>query len=363
MPKRRQHGEGSVFQRKRDGRWVARAELGRRPDGKRDQRLFTGATPEEAIGKRREFLRAREDGFTLPKGRPPTVAGWVTHWLEHTARPRIAESTYKRTYLHHVRDLIAPYFAAVPLPALEVEDIERWHAQLARRPAARGGKPVSAATVAQAHRILSMALNTAVARRKLAFNPCPQVRPPKVARSKGRPPTAAEFRRIMQRCETWPYGVRWIVAITTGIRQGEALRLRWSHVHLDGEDPYIDVPGTKSEAAERTAPLIPEAVAALRAWRKAQVRDLRDDRVFTKAQKPDWQDWRDLCGDLGLPHYRPHDLRHAFATYLLEEGVDVKVVQVLIGHASAAFTQDVYQHVGPELRREAARAIQRRLRS
>src|SRR5487761_1754678 len=134
MPKRRQHGEGSLFQRKRDGLWVARIELGWTDAGKRDRREFTGETPEQAIDKRRAFLRNREDGFTAPAGRADYAGAWVTHWLEFVARPRIAESTYKRTYLHHVRDLIAPYFAKVRLPDLCEEDIERWHAQLGRRP-------------------------------------------------------------------------------------------------------------------------------------------------------------------------------------------------------------------------------------
>src|SRR5487761_1450406 len=145
-------------------------------------------------------------------------------------------------------------------------------------------------------------------------------------------------------------------------RDDEALRLRWRDVHLEGKAPYIEVRGTKSEAAKRPVPLAPAAVVALKAWRKAMVRDLRGDRVFTTPQRADWQDWRDLTDDLGLPHYRPHDLRHGFATYLLEEGVDIKVVQVLIGHASPDFTRKVYQHVRPELHRQAARAMQRRLK-
>lgn len=362
MPKRRQHGEGSLFQRKRDGLWVARIELGWTDAGKRDRREFTGETPEQAIDKRRAFLRNREDGFTAPAGRADYAGAWVTHWLEFVARPRIAESTYKRTYLHHVRDLIAPYFAKVRLPDLCEEDIERWHAQLGRRPAARGGKTLAPATIVQAHRILSMALNDAVIRRRLPRNPCSNVRPPRLVQAEPEPPTAAEVRLIMDRCRTWPYGARWVVAIATGIRQGEALRLRWRDVHLEGKAPYIEVRGTKSEAAKRPVPLAPAAVVALKAWRKAMVRDLRGDRVFTKPQRADWQDWRDLTDDLGLPHYRPHDLRHGFATYLLEEGVDIKVVQVLIGHASPDFTRKVYQHVRPELHRQAARAMQRRLK-
>jgi integrase len=71
----------------------------------------------------------------------------------------------------------------------------------------------------------------------------------------------------------------------------------------------------------------------------------------------DWQEWADLLAELGIPHYRPHDARHFSATTALEEGVDVVVVQEMLGHATAAFTQATYQHVRPALQRAAADKI------
>jgi site-specific recombinase XerD len=76
--------------------------------------------------------------------------------------------------------------------------------------------------------------------------------------------------------------------------------------------------------------------------------------VFTDARgrpvhpRADWQDWCNLLDDLGLPHYRVHDLRHGFATLLLEAGEDPRVVQELLGHSTTALLA-VYQHVRPEL--------------
>ena len=86
----------------------------------------------------------------------------------------------------------------------------------------------------------------------------------------------------------------------------------------------------------------------------------RDALVFTQQSgvpvdaRQDWQEWADLLAELGLPHYRPHDGRHFAATTALEEGVDVVVVQEMLGHATAAFTQATYQHVRPALQRAAA---------
>lgn len=89
----------------------------------------------------------------------------------------------------------------------------------------------------------------------------------------------------------------------------------------------------------------------------------KDLLVFTQPNgqpvdpRRDWQEWADLLAELQLPHYRIHDSRHFSATMALEEGVDVVVVQEMLGHATPAFTQEVYQHVRPRVQRDAADKI------
>src|SRR5579875_1183183 len=78
--------------------------------------------------------------------------------------------------------------------------------------------------------------------------------------------------------------------------------------------------------------------------------------------RADWQDWSDLLAGLGIDHVGTHGNRHGLATMLLEDGTDIRVVQELMRHASPDFTRRAYQHVRVKLRREAADAIERRLR-
>jgi integrase len=89
----------------------------------------------------------------------------------------------------------------------------------------------------------------------------------------------------------------------------------------------------------------------------------RDVLVFAQANgmpinpSEDWRDWSRLLEEAGLPHYRPHDARHFAATTLLEQGADVRVAQVILGHSSSDFTRARYQHVRPTLQKDAADKI------
>lgn len=381
MPGRRQHGEGSLYQRgKRGGRagqWVAVADLGRLPGGKRDRREFTGSTPAEAREKRDRFLDRRRDGFTMPRGRQPYVSEWMLHWLHNVAKRKVAPTTWEGSYRQKVTDLICPWFERVPLPQLCEEDIEDWHRHLEETVSERTGRPLSASTIGQAHRIMSTAIKAAVVRGKLPRNPVSNVTPPRVDEAELEPPSSGEVRQILSRCETWPNGARWVLGITTGLRQGEALALEWrrdvkltapasvtvhkSAARVRGERIVKD---PKSSESQRGVPLAAIAVAALKAHRRAQTTNIASDLVFTRADgspvhpRADWQDWQDLLAELGLPHYRVHDIRHGYATMLLEAGVDRRVVQAMLGHSTAVLLKR-YQHVRPVLHQQVADTIDR----
>lgn len=384
MAGRRQQGEGSVYCRKRrdpkTGRervqWVAVADLGWKA-GKRDRREFTGPDPKTALDKRDEFLDKRRDGFTLPRGRQPTVEEWVLHCCHHTLKKRQQRTTWEKNTRLHCESYIAPFFAGIPLANLQPEDVEDWHDDLLARPSKSGGM-LKASTIGVAHATLSTCLKEAVARRRIPFNPCSLAPPPPSEWIPPDPPLQEELDAVLARCATWPNGCRWIVAVTTGIRQGEALALRWPRVRL--KDPasvsvsksLARVKGEwiekdpKSRKGRRTVPLLPVAVGALKAHREAQeVRDI-GGLVFTRADgrspvhgSADRRDWHALLDDLGLPRYRVHDCRHAYATMLLEEGHDPRVVQDLMGWSSAAMAE-VYQHVRPVMHARVVSSLDKR---
>jgi integrase len=180
-----------------------------------------------------------------------------------------------------------------------------------------------------------------------------------------------------------------VLAITTGLRQGEVLGLRWRDVRLaapaavtvrkpqkriGGEWVYSD---PKSEKSKRTVPLPAVAVPVLRAHREQQGVASVSGLVFTRRpdaeghtgratmagqpvhSRDDWQDWQDLLASVGLPRYRVHDLRHGYATELLEQGEDPRVVQDLMGWSTAAMAE-IYQHVRPVIHARVVSALDKR---
>jgi len=377
---RRQHGEGSVYERGRrggrGGQWVAVADLGWRA-GKRDRREFTGATPKEAMDRRERFLDRRRDGFTMPKGRQPYVSEWMLHWLHNVARRKVQPTTWHGSYRQKVTELICPWFERIVLAELSEEDVEEWHAQLEGVVSKRTGRPLSASTIGQAHRIFSTAIKEAVRRGRIARNPVSNVTPPSAGEPDLDLPSEADVKRILARCETWPNGARWILAITTGLRQGEALALEWKRdvsvrppASVSVQQSAARVTGEritkapKSASSRRSVPLAAVAVRALIQHAKRQVRSISNDLVFTDARgepvhpRADWQDWQDLLADLGLPRYRVHDCRHAYATMLLEAGVDPRVVQAMLGHSTGVLLKR-YQHVRPVMHQQVADTIDR----
>jgi integrase len=176
----------------------------------------------------------------------------------------------------------------------------------------------------------------------------------------------------------------WVLAGTTGLRSAELLGLSWSDLDLDRgvlrvrhtlhRDAGAWVFRATKTRATRSVPLTAYAVRALRAHRARQSGDALalgvgrpDGLVFTteRGQPLHGPNLAKLLRadliDAGLPVVTLHQLRHSFASWLLAEGVDIKVVSVMLGHSRIAITADLYQHVAEEIKRDAIDRVQRAL--
>lgn len=203
------------------------------------------------------------------------------------------------------------------------------------------------------------------------------VTPPKRVRTDFEPLTGEQAKTFLKAAVGDRYEALYVLALTTGMRQGELLGLRWEDIDLDrgvlrirralmtgyGKQTY-EAP--KTAKGRRAVALTPTAVAALRRHRNGCQDDgpVFRNRVGGPVHPKNLVDrsFRPLLKRAGLPQIRFHDLRHTVATLLLGKGIHPKIVQEMLGHANISITLDTYSHVLPNMQAGAVDAMQDVLR-
>jgi integrase len=361
---RRGSGEGSIYPRG-GGRWVSYLRM---PDGRK--KFFTGRTREIVKDRLAEAQRQAQAG-RLVMGPDQTLALYLERWLEEGVRHSVRPKTYEN-YELCVRRLL-PELGRVRLRALTPEHIQHALGNLIHR-------GLAARTVRQVHMVLRCSLKQAVLWRLIPGNPSDAVKAPRAERKEMRTLSEEQVRSLLTATAGTRHHSLWIFLVTTGVRLGEALGLKWADIDMVEGNATIRralqrhrgvgmvFVEPKSSRGRRTVPFPPETLAALAAQRidlnreRSQAGKLwhENDLVFpSPVGRP-----RDLTylsytfhrglERAGLPRLRIHDLRHTAATHLLTKHVHPKVVQELLGHSTIAITLDTYSHVMPALAKEAS---------
>jgi integrase len=369
--RRRGHGEGSISQRK-DGLWMARIEAGYK-DGKRTRKYIYGKTRKEVVDKIKPLLAQQQKGDPIATGRQ-TVRDFLDHWLADVVKPKAAPRTYER-YKLEVDRRLAPHLGRVPLVKLNAQHIQ----QLIRAMEREGLSPAS---VQRTRDILRNALNRAVKWNLIAKNPITNVEIPKVERYQPRILTPQEAQHLLTAAQGDRLEALYRVALSLGMREGEALGLRWQDVDLERGTLHVRqalqlVEGKltlrqpKTEQSRRVLPLPPSLVASLRQHRTRQLEEqlIAGTRwkeyglVFTSTigtplhPRNMLRAFHALLKRANLPHMRFHDLRHSCATLLAAQGVPARVAMEILGHANITTTLNIYTHVLDESKRAALTAM------
>jgi integrase len=239
------------------------------------------------------------------------------------------------------------------------------------------------------HAVLHKALEQAVRWNLVPRNVADLVHSPRSGQQQMRALSPEQTRTLLEGAADGPLEAILTLAVTTGMRKGELLGLRWSEVDL--ERGALRVVGTvqrhpngdlvvsppKTPRSRRQVELTPVALDALRRHRSRQV----ETRLLLG---PEWNEaglvfpsslgkpqdgshllyglFHPLLKRLGLPIIRFHDLRHTAATLLLGQGIHPKIVSEMLGHSTIAITLDLYSHITPTMQRDAARTMNELLR-
>lgn len=357
MRNKRSHGDGSIRSRKDTRgrlRWYGEIML----PGSTQRYYCSGETKREVQQQIRRAVEEHEAGRLVTRSRA-TLAEFAAQWFDHLHGPLmpITLENYERTFRLH----IAPTLGDHRLDRLVPQHVQALYNRL--RETGRGP-----ATIRRAHVFLRRLLGDALRWRMIAVNPADAdlVDRPALPKPKKRSFTPAEARRFVAALSSDPLEALYLLAIASGLRQGELLRLRWQDLKWDTGE--VIVQRSKSRAGERTLPLPQPVLAALRRHQSRQI-------AARLAAHPHWED-NDLlfCDDRGralrrwtmykkcylplleranVPKITFHELRHSAATLLLALGAQPHVVQEILGHSDISTTLGIYGHVHEADKRRA----------
>jgi integrase len=365
---RRNRGEGSITQLP-NGQFRVRMSY---VDGagKRHQPTAYLDTAKAARAWLHDMHAKHDQGMLADSGRR-TVGQWLTEWLA-LKQASVEPNTYT-FHDYNIRHHLMPVLQRTLLAKLRPVHIAALYAALAN-------KNVSPTTQKHAGSTLSAALNDAVKMGILASNPAKLVKKPKASRKEIHPLDAEQVRSFLAATEMDRLHAMYVLALDTGMRQGELFGLLWDAV--DFETGTVSVlrsleerrgihrlKDTKTVSSRRRIRVSPATMAALNQHRREQLAKglYREDGPLFCDTGGGWLRKCNTCRDsfrkclkrAGLPKTRFHDLRHTAATLMILGGINVKAVSVTLGHSDIRTTLNVYSHFMPEMAEQRIEVMQR----
>lgn len=379
MAERRKKGSGSIRQRK-DGLWEGRVIVGYNDLGKPIQKSVFGKTKTECNQK---LKLLKEDTVSIA-GRLPSQAKpnmrfgeWMDMWYEYYGKVGVSVTT-QNSYKNYIYKHIIVDIGSIQLDQLTQKHLQDYYEQLKvsgrliRQD--KFGDGVSDRMVRGCHAMCRKALEKACKEGLIPNNPAISCKlPPKKAREM-EILSHEEIQRFIIQASYNGYYELFLLEFATGMRRGEICGLKWGDLDFETGELKIQrqvvatndgvlVKKPKTKDSVRTIMLDASLLKVL--WEHKEKSDsqwifpspvaedspLNPHTVYRKTQQ--------ILERAGCKKVRFHDLRHTFATMSLENGMDIKTLSNMIGHASVATTLDIYSHITDEMLKNAARTIDR----
>ena len=343
-------------------------------DVKKKRVAIYGKTKAEVRAKLTRAVAERDAGVVL-ETQNPTIEKHLTRWLKNSVKMSVKQKTYE-SYEYLVHKHLITTLGAKKLKSLtpdQVQDFYQWKLD----------EGLSRRTVQLIHTTLSKALKSAVKQGIAPRNVAEAVDAPRPQKKDIQPLTSQQTKIFLNTVKGNRLEALYILAITTGLRQGELLGLRWEDVDLEGSVVRVRQQLTRTKAGlsftspkngrGRNVALMESTAEALREHRKMQTDErqkmgnLCEDMglVFASTvgtplhvRNITYRSFRPLLKQAGLSQIRFHDLRHTFATLCLTSGTHPKIVQEMLGHSDISVTLNVYSHCLPNMQGKAVKTIE-----
>jgi integrase len=316
-----------------------------------------------------------------------TVGEWLEIWRDEYCANAVKPSTL-HNYDKSIQGYLKPSLAAVKLSKLTAHTVQRMINNLQKPDGER--KALSAKTIKNIQGVLHKALHQAVLLDYIRVNPAGRCELPQIIKKEIAPPDMTQISTFLDAIKGHIYEPLFFVSLFTGLRQSEALGLRWSCVDFERgiitinaqltrdykNGGYVFDETTKNKKPRRITPasFVMETLCKWRnvqaGWRTHAAEAWSESNyVFTNEigehlKHPTVQkNFKAIVRKLGMEETRYHDMRHFFAVASLHAGDDIKTVQENLGHHTAAFTLDVYGHVTEQMKTESALRMEKLARA
>ena len=358
---------------KGNDKYMVRVFLGRDENGKIKFHNKTIKGKKEAQAYQAKMTTKKNEGTIADSGRLKLEKHMET-WLETVVKNRVREKTYL-DYKGRVKLYITPFIGQVRIDKLKPEQIQVIYNDMIER-------GLSPRTVRYTHTILRNSLHQAVKWERIYRNPADLVDLPRQKKKEMQCFTPEQAIKFMDASVLSPFKALFSLLITSGMRPGEALGLKWDDIDFDGRKVTVNRSLTRTKGggwtleepktprSRRSIPLPQSVIADLKEHEKQQIKKIvkakpgtykkqgfvfaaengepmHEGHIYNRYFKP-------LLDKADLPQIRMYDLRHTCATLLLSEGENPKIVSERLGHASIVLTLDTYSHVLPDMQQGAS---------
>lgn len=364
--------------RKRGTKWCFVLEVGQDSNtGKRKQKWFSGYTTKKEASKAmaEKITEINKGNFIEPS--KTTIKEFFERWIEDYARNALKPTTFQ-TYTTYINTHIIPSLGSIPLQKLQPTHLQRFYSEKLANGRLNGSGGLSPQTVRYLHAILREAMGHAVKWQFINRNVVELADPPAIRQREISTLEASEITQFLDAAKDDRYYIAFLIAITTGLRRGEVLGLRWKDIDFQTKTasicknlvsikgrPVLQEPKTKGSNRSVTLPSM--TIDALK--RHKQVQDEEKLSVGDHYNQHDLvictsvgtllsprnllRSFQRILEGAGLPKIRLHDLRHTHATLMLKQGEHPKIVSERLGHSNTRITMDIYSHVLPNMQQEA----------
>ena len=374
---KRKYGDGSVFERK-DGRWEGRLVVGYKENGYAKTKSVTAPTKtecEERLKKLREEVGRRSERI-----KPDMLFGdWIDFWYQNFSKPKLRPTT-QACYEGRIYTHIIPQIGQIPLKKLTQNELQQFYARLKKggrkKHVEKFGEGLSDRMVRSCHTTCRTALEKAVTEGLIRVNPAVGCKlPPKKAKEM-QMLTLAEIIRFLTQAKEEGYYEIFLLELTTGMRRGEIIGLKWRDLDLTTGELHIArqvirvkgetvVSQPKTKSSIRTVILAPDMVEILAELKTEVKGEWMFPSPINEGQPRNpcalYHRFQTILERANCKKVRFHDLRHTFATMAIENGMDIKTLSAMIGHVSAETTLNIYSHITDTMQQQAAVKIDREI--